>query len=170
MSARALLIPALALVGFMAACSPGATPASTSAGTSGATSAPAAAPVAAAVDANAKLDGDLTLFGKGTLWNAYVTGPDHSFVMTRPMFEDVKFAKTDFTVSGDTAKLVAKDAKDDITIDLKKAACEPGQNYPAVPFSVTITFKTDESKETKTFQGCGGPGKLPLPGKLPSPS
>ena len=168
MSARALLIPAFALAGFLAACSPGAAPASTS----GATSAPAAAPAPAAVDANAnaKLDGDLTLFGKGTLWSAYVTGPDHSFVMTRPMFEDVKFAKTDFTASGDTAKLVAKDAKDDITIDLKKAACEPGQNYPAVPFSVTITFKTDESKETKTFQGCGGPGKLPLPGKLPNPS
>ena len=163
MSARALLIPALAVSSLLAACTPAATPAAS-------TSASPSAPAPAALDPNAKLDGDLTLFGKGTLWNAYVTGPDHAFVMTRPMFEDVKFAKTQFTASGDTAKLVAKDAKNEITIDLKKAACEPGQNYPAVPFSVTITFRTDESKETKTFQGCGGPGKLPLPGKLPSPS
>jgi hypothetical protein len=163
MSARALFIPALAFTSLLFACSPGAAPSSTAA--SGSSAAPAAA-----VDPNAKLDGDLTLFGKGTLWTAYVTGPDHAFVMIRPMFEDVKFAKSDFTASGDTAKLVAKDAKDDITVDLKREACEPGQSYPAVPFSVTITFKTDESKETKTFQGCGGPGKLPLPGKLPNPS
>ena len=163
MSARALLIPALAVSSLLAACTPAATPAAS-------TSASPSAPAPAALDPNAKLDGDLTLFGKGTLWNAYVTGPDHAFVMTRPMFEDVKFAKTQFTASGDTAKLVAKDAKNDITIDLKRAACEPGQNYPAVPFSVTITFRTDESKATKTFQGCGGPGKLPLPGKLPNPS
>ena len=166
MSARALFVPALAFAGLLAACSPGAAPSS---GTSS-DAAPAAAPVAAAVDPNAKLDGDLTLFGKGTLWNVYVTGPDHGFVMTRPMFEDVTFAKGDFTSTADTATLKGHDAKDDITIDIKRAACEPGQNYPAVPFSVTITFKTDESKEPKTFQGCGGPGKLPLPGKLPNPS
>lgn len=167
MSARALLIPSLAFAGLMAACSPGAAPAAS--GDAAGSAVPAAA-ATAAVDPNAKLDGDLTLFGKGTLWNVYITGPDHSFVMTRPMFEDVKFAKTDFTSSADTATLKAHDDKDDITIDIKRGACEPGQNYPAVPFSVTITFKTDESKEPKTFQGCGGPGNLPLPGKLPSHS
>jgi hypothetical protein len=163
MSARALFVPVLAFAGFLAACSPGAAPSSTA--PSGSPAAPAAA-----VDPNAKLDGDLTLFGKGTLWNVYVTGPDHAFVMTRPMFADVSFAKGDFTSTADSATLKGHDAKDDITIDIKRAACEPGQNYPAVPFSVTITFKTDESKQDKTFQGCGGPGKLPLPGKLPSPS
>jgi uncharacterized membrane protein len=162
MSARALLIPALAFAGLLAACSPGAAPASSGAATG------ATAP--AAVDPNARLDGDLTLFGKGTLWHAYVTGPDHAFTMTRPMFDDVQFAKTDVTVTGDSATLKAKDAKDDITVEIKRGSCEPGQNYPAVPFSVTITFATDQSKQAKTFQGCGGPGKLPIPGKLPSPS
>lgn len=163
MSARTLFVPALALASLLAACSPGA-PKTDAAATP---AAPAAS--APAVDANAKLDGDLTLFGKGTLWDAFITGPDHAVTMTRPMFEDVKIAKSDFTVTGDTATLKAHDAKNDIAIEIRRAACDPGQGYGAVPFSVTITFSTDESKTPKTFQGCGGPGKLPLPGKVASP-
>ena len=115
---------------------------------------------------DAKLDGDLSLFGKGTLWTIHVTGPDHAVVMTRPMFEDVHFAQSTFTPSSDGAELKAHEGVNDIDIKLTKATCNPGLNYQDLPFSVVITFKTDESKQEKTFEGCGGPGALPAPGKL----
>ena len=158
MYVRALSGFGLLLAASLAACSPAKT-------TADASGAPAA-PSAPASMSDAKIDGDLSLFGKGTLWTIHVTGPDHALVMTRPMFEDVHFAKSTFTQSDNGAEMKATEGVNDIDIKLTKATCNPGLNYQDLPFSVVITFKTDESKQEKTFEGCGGPGMLPAPGKL----
>ncbi len=159
MSARAVSSFGLLFAAGLAACSPAKTASNPSSST-------AAVSASSAPLTDAKLDGDLSLFGKGTLWTIHVTGPDHAIAMTRPMFEDVHFAKATFTKSDKGAEMKAAEGVNDIDIKLTKATCNPGLNYEDLPISVVITFKTDESKQEKTFEGCGGPGMLPAPGKL----